>query len=239
MLSAWQAIATIWSVPLLFPGPGAVLAELLRMMPDGRFLLHLVASLQRLAVGLVVGIPVGILLGCAMGASRSFDAACGPYVRFFNSIPAIALIPFCLLWFGVTELARYSLLVYIVALTVLLYARHGVHQVPGIRVKAAASLGLGPVARFFRVIVPSAFPAILAGIRTALSLAVMVIVAAEMLGATSGLGFLIMQGRQHFEAATMFVGILSLGCLSLLLNRAFDTLIERLLPRWSVKRRIG
>ena len=117
-------------------------------------------------------------------------------MRFFNSIPALALVPFSLLWLGVTEVSRYALLVYTISLAVLLSARQGVRTVPPIRMKACA-LGISVRAVLFRIVIPSCFPSILAGVRTALGLGVMVIVAAEMLGADSGLGYLIMQARSH------------------------------------------
>ena len=111
-------------------------------------------------------------------------------------------------------------------------------QVPALRLKAARCLGVEARAAFVRVVIPSSFPAILAGIRIAIGLGVMVIVAAEMLGATSGLGYLIMEARQHYNVERMFVGILGLGTLSLLLDRGFIVVVDRYLPRWSAERRV-
>ena len=159
-------------------------------------------------------------------------------MRFFNAIPALALVPFSLLWLGVTEASRYALLVYTISLAVLLSARQGVRTVPPIRMKAAATLGVTGAEALFRIVIPSCFPAILAGVRTALGLGVMVIVAAEMLGADSGLGYLIMQARSHFNMANLFVGVIGLGLLSLGLDRLFVVIVDNALPRWSSQRRI-
>ncbi len=237
-LTLWQLLAHWAGSPLLIPPPGHVARAFVQLTSNGELPQHVAISLQRLVVGLLVGVPLGTVLGCAMGRSRFLDAFVDPFIRMANSIPAIALIPFSLLWFGVTELARYALLVYIVALTLALAARHGVRQVPQIRLKAASALGLGRIEAFRRVVIPSTFPAILAGTRTAIGLGVMVIVAAEMLGATSGLGYLIMEGRAHYNVERMFVGMIGLGMLSLALDRTFSLAIERGLPRWSVKRRV-
>jgi len=234
----WELVAVYVRSPLLIPSPIAVGGRSVQLIASGELLAHVAVSVERLGVGLLVGVPLGVLLGCAMGRVRFLDAMFDPFLRMANSTPAIALIPFTLLWFGVTEAARYVLLVYVIAVTVTLNARHGVRQVPTIRLKAAASLGLTRVETFVRVIVPSSVPTILVGIRTALGLGVMVIVAAEMFGATSGLGYLIMEARAQFNVERMFIGIIGLGLLSLLLDRGFDALIEHGMPRWSAKRRV-
>lgn len=238
VMLAWALAAALVSSPLLVPSPRLVLESFLALARSGELLAHVGASLGRLAVGLGIGVPCGIVLGCAMGRWWALDALLNPFVRMFNAIPALALVPFSLLWFGVTELSRFLLLTYTVTLTVLLAARHGVRTVPPIRDRMASNLGLGRVAAFFRVTVPSCFPSVLAGVRTAIGLAVMVVVAAEMLGAESGLGFLIMQARSQFNIGNMLVGVFCLGFASLLLDRAFMLLIERGLPRWSVRRRV-
>ena len=235
---AWQVGANSVGTPLLFPGPLVVWEGFLRLAETGEYFEHAGATLQRLAVGMAVGIPFGATLGCAMGASRDVNAWFDPYVRMANSTPAIALIPFALLWFGVTELARYSLVFYTAFLVLALSARQGVGQVPHLRIKAANTLGVMGVSAFFRVVVPSSFPAILVGIRTATGLGVMVVVAAEMLGAANGFGYLIILGRQNYDPTLIFIGIFSLGVISLALDRGFQFCIERFMPRWSVKRRV-
>jgi NitT/TauT family transport system permease protein len=237
-LALWEAAARVVAMPLLVPPPALVGESLIALGRSGELIEHVLASLSRLAVGLALGVPLGALLGCAMGRWEPLDAMINPFVRFFNSVPALALVPFSLLWLGVTEASRYALLTYTITLTVLLSARAGVQTVPVIRLKAGACLGIAGVAGFFRIVVPSCFPAILAGVRTALGLGVMVIVAAEMLGAESGLGYLIMQARSHFNIGHMLVGVIGLGVLSLVLDRLFQGAIEAFLPRWSVKRRI-
>jgi NitT/TauT family transport system permease protein len=237
-LLIWWLSAWLFASPLLMPSPGNVADSALALWRTGELREHILASMTRLLVGLVIGVPLGAVVGCGMGWSRTVDALLGPYVRFFNSIPALALVPFSLLWLGVTEASRYALLVYTIALTVLLSARQGVRMVPQIRVKASAMLGVSGAAILFRVVIPSCFPSILAGIRTALGLGVMVIVAAEMLGAESGLGYLIMQARSHFNTANLFVGVIGLGLLSLILDRFFVFAVDHALPRWSLRRRI-
>lgn len=235
---AWQSAAAFIGTPLLFPAPMDVMRGIARMSETGEIFAHLGATLQRLVIPLAVGMPIGAILGCAMGASRDVNAWFDPYLRMANSTPAIALIPFALLWFGVTELARYSLVFYLGVYVVALSARQGVAQVPYLRTKAANTLGVLGIAAFFRVVVPSSIPAILAGVRTATGLGVMVVVAAEMLGAANGFGYLIILGRQNYDPTLIFIGIFGLGIISIVFDRGIEFTIERFTPRWSVKRRV-
>lgn len=234
----WQIGAWAVGTPLLFPDPMNVMQGLWDLTKSGEIFFHLGATLQRLLIPLVIGIPVGAVVGCAMGASRDVNAWFDPYLRMANSIPGIALVPFALLWFGVTELARYSLIFYVSVYVVALSAREGVSQVPYLQMKAANTLGVLGISAFFRVVVPSSFPSILAGMRTATGMCVIVVVAAEMLGATNGFGYLIILGRQNYDPTLIFIGILGLGLLSIFLDRGIEFAIERYMPRWSVKRRI-
>lgn len=239
------AVVALWSLAalqvnnaLLLPGPLAVGAGALVLWKSGDLTTHVLASLQRLLVGLAIGVPIGATLGCLMGLSPRTDAVLNPYLRAFNAIPALALVPLSLLVLGVTEASRYALLVYTISLVVMINARNGVRSIPPLRLRSGATLGLSDTATLFRIVIPSCFPAILAGVRTAIGLGVMVIVAAEMMGAESGLGFLIMQARSHFSMTNMMIGVLGLGALSLVLDRAFALGIEWFFPRWSLKRRI-
>jgi len=238
VLLLWAAAAFRIGNPLLLPQPRDVLDAALVLGRSGELGAHVFASLSRLLVGLAIGVPLGTALGCLMGMYPVADAMLNPYVRFFNAIPALALVPFSLIVLGVTESSRYALLVYTVSLVLLVSVRQGVRSIPSIRLKTAGTLGLSASATLLRVVVPSCFPSILAGVRTALGLGVMVIVAAEMLGAENGLGYLIMQARSHFSMVNMLVGVIGLGLMSLLLDRGFVFIVERLLPRWSLARRV-
>lgn len=224
-------------IPLLVPTPATVAKSAWTAASDGQLGQDIAISLTRLLVALAMGVPFGAIVGCALGRWEYLDAAANPFVRLFNAIPAIALVPFFLLWFGVTEVSRYALLFYTVSLTVLLSARQGVRSVPPLRLRAAATLGVTGFEAFRRIVLPSCVPSIIVGVRTAIGLAVMVVVAAEMLGAENGLGFKIMQARSHFNVSDMAVGVICLGLLSVLLDRTFNLAVETLLPRWSVRRR--
>lgn len=238
MLLLWSLGAWWLDTPLLLPGPLDAARSAMTLIASGELAQHIASSLGRLLVALILGVPAGAVIGCALGRWAALDAMVNPFVRMFNAIPAIALVPFSLLLFGVSEASRYALLFYTVSLTVLLSARQGVRSVPALRLRAAQMLGTGRQAIFFRIILPSCVPQIIAGTRTAIGLGVMVVVAAEMLGADSGVGYLIMQARSQFNVGNLMTGVLTLGILSVVLDWVFVAGTEQLLPRWSAKYRI-
>lgn len=231
-------MAELMKSPLLVPSPLSVWQSAVLLIRSGELIEDTYVSLARLLAALIVGVPLGVVIGCSMGRWHTIDAMLSPFVGMFNSIPAIALVPFSLLWLGVSEYSRFSLLLYTITLTVLLSSRQGVRSVPLLRLKAGATLGVVGIPAFFRVVIPSCVPTIIVGIRTAIGLGVMVVVAAEMLGANSGLGYMIMQARSQFNVADMAVAVITLGLLSLVLDRLFQSAIEIFLPRWSARRRI-
>lgn len=238
VVAVWTLAAVGVDNDLLLPMPYAVARGAAALCASGELPMHLISSLQRIGVGMIFGVPLGTALGCAMGFSARLDAALNIYVRCFSSIPALALAPLSLIVFGASEGSRYFLLGYTCCLVLLLSTRQGVRTVPHIRLRIGLTLGLSRMAILRRIIVPSCCPAILSGIRTALGLGVMVIAAAEVVGADSGLGYLIMQARAQYNMADMLVGVIGLGAMSMLLDRLFLAFIDRFLPRWSLGKRL-
>lgn len=238
VIGVWQLVANAIAFDMLFPSPRIVGATAYAMIASGSMLHDVGASLWRLLVALLIGVPAGILIGVAIGWWPIANAIVQPFIRMFNAIPAIALVPFSLLWLGVTEQSRIALLIYAVTLTVLVSTRAGVREVSRIKLRAGECLGVRGPAALLKIVLPSCIPAIIIGIRTAIGLGVMVVVAAEMLGAESGVGYRLMQARSQFDTAALMASIIGLGMLSLLLDRAFEFTFETLLPRYSAKRRI-
>jgi NitT/TauT family transport system permease protein len=238
VIAVWQLMANAIAFDMLFPPPRIVGATAYDMIVNGSMTDDVGASLWRLLMALLIGVPAGILIGVAIGWWPIANAIVQPFIRMCNAIPAIALVPFSLLWLGVTEQSRIALLVYTITLTVLISTRAGVRNVSRIKLRAGECLGVRGPQALFKIVLPSCIPAIIIGIRTAIGLGVMVVVAAEMLGAESGVGYRLMQARSQFDTAALMASIIGLGLLALLLDRAFEFAVETLLPRYSTKRRI-
>jgi NitT/TauT family transport system permease protein len=230
---AWQALSTWVVSPAVLPSPVAVLARAAELTWTGALPRDIAVSLGRVLVGYVAGAVLGTAFGLAMGRFALVDRLLGPSLGFVRSIPPIAFVPFSIILFGIGEASKYAIIFYLVFIVLALSAAAGVRETPQIRVRAAQALGAGRRTVLLKVVLPSAFPFILGGLRVALSLAFMAVVSAELIGARSGLGFVITQAQTMFETDTMLVGILSLGVLGGLVDRGADWLIGRVLGRFA------
>jgi ABC-type nitrate/sulfonate/bicarbonate transport system permease component len=188
-------------------------------------------SLERLGVGyaaaVLAGVGLGTLLGCSEAARRSAD----PIVQFLRGIPPPALLPFGILVFGIGDPMKVLMIAVVCLWPVLLNTIDGVGGVDPTLRETARVYGLPLVTRLTRVILPAASPQIVAGARTGLSLAIIMMVISEMVASTNGIGYSILEAQQTFRIPEMWSGILVLGVLGYLLNGLFVLLEGRLL-RW-------
>ncbi len=233
IVAAWQALSTWVLSPTVLPSPLAVLARAAELTVSGALPRDIATSLGRIVVGYAGGALLGTAFGLALGRLPWVERLVGPSLGFVRSVPPIALVPFAIIVFGIGEASKYAIIFYLVFIVLALSAAAGVRETPRIRMRAAEALGAGRRTVLLKVVLPSAFPFILTGLRVALSLAFMAVVSAELIGARSGLGHLITQAQITFETDTMLVGILALGALGGLLDRGADWLIGRALGRFS------
>jgi len=209
------------------------------MLRTGELFVHIAISLRRIFVGFTVGSALGIALGLAAASSPLVRDALRPLLVVCSSVPPIALIPLAMVWFGIDEAARVFLIVYLAAVLMVPSTTTGVHSIPSIRLRAARSLGASRAHIYTRVMLPDALPFILSGLRITLGFCFMVVVAAEMIGASSGIGYLIMQSRYQALTTKMFVGILLLGVMGVSFDALFRRLVTGMLPRFAVEKRTG
>jgi len=235
----WEILSRTLLNANLVPPPSAVAGVAVTMLQSGELLMHIAVSLRRIFVGFLLGSILGIVLGVAMARSRLFEDAIHPILAVCSAVPPIALIPLAMLWFGIDEGARLSLIVYLAAVLMVPSTVNGVRRIPAIRLRAAASLGARRRDLYLRVMLPDALPFILSGLRITLGFCFMVVVAAEMIGANSGVGYLIMQSRFYALTAQMFVGILVLGALGMGIDALFGRVMAVALPRFAVEKRTG
>ncbi|HLH69150.1 MAG TPA: ABC transporter permease [Candidatus Dormibacteraeota bacterium] len=188
-------------------------------------------SLGRLAVGyataVLAGVGLGTLLGCSEAARRSAD----PIVQFLRGIPPPALLPFGILVFGIGDPMKVLMIALVCLWPVLLNTIDGVGGVDPTLRETSRVYGLPLGTRLAYVILPAASPQIVAGARTGLSLAIIMMVISEMVASTNGIGYSILEAQQTFRIPDMWAGILVLGVLGYLLNGLF-VLLERRLLRW-------
>ena len=217
----WWFLTTFTPVKETTPGPIEVLQLLLTSFytPIGSEVIvgHLLVSLRRVLVGFSVATIIGIVLGIAMGTSRWAEAIFKPIFELLRPIPPIAWIPLVILFFGVGETPKYILTGIGAFTNVTLNAYTAAQNVDPELIGAAKMLGTSERGIFFRVILPSCWPQIFAGMQVALSTSWMAVLAAEMIGAREGCGWMIMRGNDTLNITLVMVGMIVVGIVGLLL----------------------
>lgn len=217
-LAAWHSLVRI-SGSDLFPTPIEVLRGIIELIEKGLLLKYVVASLFRVTWGFslaaIIGIPVGLLLGWY---GRAFDAF-NPMLQIFRPISPIAWIPVAILWFGVSDAAPVFLIFLASVFPITVSAIAAVQNMQPVYLRAAQNFGLSKTQLFSRVIFPSCLPQIITGIRIALGVAWLVVVAAEMIAVNSGLGYLIIDARNAGKRYDLVVaGMVMIGLIGLVLD---------------------
>ena len=232
----WIGVSTSgWLPQGYLPTPSEMGTELQTLFTKGYKSIsiwqHMGISLFRTLTGFVLGIAVGIPLGLITGYSRVGSAMVSPIMAFIRPIPPIAFIPMVVLYFGLGEVGKVALIFWTAFNYVYVNAHAGATGVPIAYQRAAQSIGLTRAQTFFRVVLPSAIPQIFTGLKVAMALSWAVVVAAELTGAQSGLGFMISDAAQTFRIPAVFIGIALIGAIGLMLNVMLNA-VETWLVHW-------
>ncbi|KAF1060824.1 MAG: putative aliphatic sulfonates transport permease protein SsuC [Pseudomonas citronellolis] len=229
---AWWLAAGSGRFPsqVLVP-PAEVWQSLGELLASGELLEHLRSSLSRLALGFACGASAGLLFGTAMALSRQVEAYCAPLFHILRQVPSIALIPMFILFCGVEETFKVLIVTKATFFPVALAACEGVRGIARGHFEVAALYRLPLRSLLADVAFPAAAPPIVTGLRIGLSRAWMVLVAAELLAADSGLGQMIEMSRQMLRIDIVLVGVLVIGVIGFLMDLALR-LLERRLQRW-------
>ncbi|MDQ0027166.1 NitT/TauT family transport system permease protein [Variovorax paradoxus] len=231
-LALWEALPRLGIVSDAYLSPpSAVLASIIQLVDTGQLWKHVAASLQRSLWGLLLASFSGVVLGLLIGSSRRLAAIVDPVLQLFRQTSAFALFPVFILFLGIGELSKVAIIFWASFWPVLLSTVSGVKQVDRLLVNSALSMGASRRFVFFKVVLPASLPSIFTGVRLAGAYSITALVAAEMIGAHSGLGFLTLNSQETFQIPTMYAGILLLAVLGLLLNYLL-ALLERRLLRW-------
>lgn len=234
LLSWWALTASGLIAPLFLPPPQAVLARFGELLAggymDATLPQHLLASLQRMLLALlaavVVGIPLGIVIGVFPLARHLLD----PVIEFYRPLPPLAYLPLILIWFGIGELSKVLLIFLAILAPVLIATAHGVTSVSQLRRQAALSLGASRWQLLRHVILPGALPEIITGVRIGLGAGWSTLVAAELIAATRGLGFMIQSAAQFLVTDVVVLGIIVIALVAFALELGLRRLQQRLTP---------
>lgn len=231
-LALWEIAPRAGLVePAFLPPLSEVLATGVELAKNGQLLAHIQASLSRSLVGFALAIVYAVPLGLAIGHYRRFAVVVSPLLEAMRNTAALALLPVFILLLGIGEASKIALVVYSCSFPILLNTISGVKNVDPLLIKSARTLGLSSFQLFRKVILPAAVPTIFVGIRLAGAYSLLVLVAAEMIGAKAGLGYLIIYAQYNFQIPNMYVGILALTAIGLTFNQSLQR-IERHFTRW-------
>lgn len=242
----WRAGAILlflllWELGPLFLAPAStrvflpplheILATLGSLIAKGQLQSHLGASLTRSVSGFGIAVVSAVVLGLLVAWYGALDRFLNPLLEVFRNTAALALLPVFTLLLGIGETSKISIVAYAAFFPVLLNTIAGVRTVDPLLIRAARSLGLSNFTLFQKVILPSAVPTIFTGIRMAGTSSILVLIAAEMVGAKAGLGYLIVNSQMSFLIPDMYAGILTVSLLGLLVNYLLVA-VERHFSRW-------
>lgn len=238
LLLVWYLAVTYTTLGQLMAGPFEVIRAFVvgLVEPIGKYTLigHTLYSLYRVLVGYVLCAIVGIVLGILMGRVRVIDAIVRPIFNLIRPIPGVAWIPLAILWFGIGETTKYFIIFMGGFANVLLNTYEGTKYVDNRLVGAAKMLGASNRQVFTYIVLPAAVPYIFAGLQVALSTCWMAVLAAEMVCATEGDGFLINAGMNSANTTQILIGMIAIGLVGLLLASLMRWL-ERRLCAWKIK----
>ncbi|MCZ4556247.1 ABC transporter permease [Rhodococcus maanshanensis] len=233
-LLLWELAPRLGLVDKVFLPPFSVVAGAFGdLAASGELWNHASASLSRALTGFAVAIAIAIPLGVAIAWYRPVAEFVNPILELLRNTAALALLPVFVLVLGIGETSKVALVIYASTFPILLNTISGVRTVDPLLVKSALSLGLTPIRLFQKVILPAAVPTIFTGIRMAAASSILVLIAAEMVGAKAGLGYLITASQYNFQIPKMYAGIIAISLLGLVFNGIL-ILAERRQSRWRV-----
>lgn len=224
----WTLVSGLELVPAaMFPSPRETWEAAVEMYEAGVLTGDLAISMSRAATGFVIGASLGIVIGVLTGRTAFFRLMLNPFLRVLRPIPAIALVPVAIVWFGIGESSKYFLISYTVFQTVWFNTHQGMEYVPEVYTRASRSLGAGRLREFVTVTIPASAPHIVSGIRLGVALALLSLVAAELTGSSSGIGYRLQEARQYIRTDRMFALLIELG----LIGASLDLIVNRIARR--------
>lgn len=232
-LALWQVAGTLgWVSAAVLPRLDTIALALWQGIAGGALLDDLAISLRRAGTAFAAAVFLGIPLGLLMGQIRPVERALDPILQLFRQTSALALYPVFILLLGLGEASKVFVIFWATLFPILLATIGGVKQVDGKLVEMAQSYGAGRLTVFRRVVLPGSVPAIFVGLRLSATTALLLLIAAEMIGANKGLGFQVMNAQYNFQLPLMWAAIVLLAALGLAANGVLVAL-QRRLCRWA------
>ena len=231
-LTAIWHLAAVMRNSVLFPNPYEVIKSLFGLLQDGVMLEHINTSMARFAVGYTAAAISGIVLGMFFGWFNSLWGFFNPVFQVIKPVSPIAWIPFIVLWFGIGDIPAIVIIFLAAFYAIFSSAIAAVSRVDKIYLKVAKNFSLTPLQTLIKVVFPASFPQISTGLHQAIGTGWVFLVAGEMVGAQSGLGFLIIDARNNLRPDWLLAAILTIGVIGLLLDILINLLEKQIYKKW-------
>lgn len=230
---AWEALVQLRGIaPIYLPAPSSIAVYLGRMTADGSLFYHLGVTVLRILVGFLIAAVAGVAAGVFMGMSSTLARIADPWIAALYPLPKISLIPLLIIWLGTGEAYKIVISAVTAFFPIVISTYAGIRQAdPGL-LKAAEDLGANRRQVQTKVVIPSAIPSIFAGFRLGMGVAIILVVAAEMIGGSgrSGLGYVLINAGQVMETEKVFAALIVLALLGVVVTRLQDWIDARVAP---------
>lgn len=235
LIAVWWLVTTLgWIDALFLPSPVAVIDRFQDLVANGYMSIslwsHIGASLGRIGTALIAAVITAIPLGITIGRNKIVHGVLDPIIEFYRPIPPLAYLPLIVIWCGIGELSKVLLIYLAIFAPIVIATATGVRSVDQAKIRAAQSLGATQMQIIKHVILPSSLPNILTGIRIGLGVGWSTLVAAELVGASEGLGFMVQSSSQLLATDVVIVGILIIAVIAFILEIGLRRLQRRLVP---------
>ena len=231
-LGTWELVPRTGLINTAFLPPFSKVATfLVQILLSGELEKHIFISLSRSVTGFSLALLVGLPLGFVLGWFKTFERFVDPVIQLFRQTSAFALFPLFILVLGIGEVSKVAIIFYGAQWPILLNTISGVKNVDPLLVKSARSMGVGRFDLFRKVVLPAALPTIFTGLRLAATLSILIIVSAEMMGASAGLGYVLTNSQYNFDILRMYSAIVTLALIGLGTNYVLVSL-ERRFTGW-------
>jgi len=228
----WQLLSTFIFNPFLIPPPLEVIRTAIPMIMSGEIFADVSISMSRILVGFFSGSLIGVIFGVLLGRIRVLHELLDPIMELLRYLSPTAMIPIAVIWFCIGEMSKYFLIFWGTFFIVLINTTAGVWRAPITRQRAAECLGANRLQIFLMVLIPSAVPYIVTGMRVAIASSFMSIIPAEILAADSGIGYLLQKSSMLLQTNRIFVALLTICILGFAVDRLFRFFVQRVLARY-------
>ena len=231
LLAVWSILTYGgWVPPLFLPAPDAIISSGVQLFTEFDLMKDIGASVWRVTTGFLAAAVIGVPLGVLMGSLKIFEAFFEPFLGFIRYMPASAFIPLFILWLGIGESEKVAVIFFGTFFQLTLMVMDVTKNVSQELIDTSYTLGVSKRSVFWRIILPASMPGIMDTLRITFGWAWTYLVVAEIVAASSGLGYMIMQSQRFLKTANIIVGIIVIGVIGIIIDLAFKWLYRRLFP---------